>query len=77
MECISLFIFVREYYRGSVGRGCFVYFILEVGEILVRGVGAEAFYKFSKIHNHVCFCDGMCMRVGVWCIRSKSLKAQK
>ena len=33
MECISLFIFVREYYRGSVGRGCFVYFILEVGEI--------------------------------------------
>ena len=43
----------------------FVYFILEMGEMLIGGVGGEVFWKCAELENPVFGCDGIFKGVGV------------
>ena len=44
---------------------CFVYYILEVGEMLRGGVGVWVVWRGDKVKIHVLGCDGMYERVEV------------
>ena len=50
-----------------MGSGCvFVYYILQVGEMLGKGEwGSELFFKWSILNNQEFGCDGIWLRAGV------------
>ena len=53
------------------------FFILQMGVMLVRGVGVKVFWKGIKIRKHVRFCDDILIEVSVLVMRAKNEKMLK